>query len=183
MSIEHQLARITARTLCLELSSGGHAVLTRDDIKAALGFAEYARKHPPASISKRGKKIKNPLKASGRIPHMGIRIVLAKYTDCSISKRELEDMLAQAAFHKWWTAGDSDHVMISRALMKKIARLMVMDMCHPQQVRLHAAQGIEKMTGLNEEEWRHFKVLYAVAMKACQDMEADVLNHLRSAIN
>lgn len=181
MSIEHQLARITAGTLSLELSSGGRAELTRDDIRALLGFAEYSRR-----LEKRARKIKTPLKRRKPNPpdEMGGHIVLAKWTGDDISKAWLEEALARMAFIQWWDAEARDSEPVSRTMMRKLARLMIMDMCQPQQVRIHGAAGIEAMMGMSEETWdRKLSRHYANLMKECQHLEADVIKHLCACIN
>ena len=179
MSVEKQLARVTAgRQLTLTIPGHGPVELSRDDIKAAMGYAEYARRQ------KRPKKIKTPLKTKpDPLPAMGMHIVLAKWTDDHVSKRILEEQLAHLAFQRWWRAEVPDTLPISRALMRKIARLMIMDMREPRRVTEHGADGIEKMTGLDEDSWkRYFSRHYAHLIKECSQMEADVLQHIRRAI-
>lgn len=181
MSTESQLARIAGGgTLSLVMPGGGRAELSRDDIRAALGFAQTAVRN-----DRRPRKMKTPLKKKPDAPAaMSMHIVLAKWTDDPISKQFLEEHLAHLAFKRWWQADVNDNEPITRSLMRRLARLMIMDMCQPQKVRMHGPAGITAMMGLKEETWkRKFARHYADLMKECQGMEADVLRHLRTAIS
>lgn len=162
MSIEHQLARITAGTVGFEMSAGGFAELTRDDIKAALGFAQF------------------------RVPdsNIGVHIVLWKYCADSISQRVLEKALARMAFEKWFDHAPNDDAPISRGLARRMAQLMLLDMSDPIKVSAKGKTHMAKMVRVDLTTWdKRYAQHYGRLMVDCQRREAGIMSILRRVLS